>query len=221
MPLSAKRITALLLTVMLLLTGCGRDRTEEAQTYTAAILALMFQGETQPALEAEPETDEQTLAALYAQNLNTFVEQHITSGLNVSDTQESEFTGIMARIFQVMRYSVTDAEKTGRDTYEVSVEIHPADTFVRFSKYLAADSEKVQQKKAAGEYSGSDDEIQEQILSEIAGHAQELLEQAFEETQYGDKKVQQLKITEDGGSYSIDEDDMNNLMIAILRLDEI
>ena len=59
-------------------------------------------------------------------------------------------------------------------------------------------------------------------MAEIARHAYDLLEKAYGDSEFGDKKTVILKVKADTSDiYSINEDDMDNLIVKILRLDEI
>ena len=60
------------------------------------------------------------------------------------------------------------------------------------------------------------------MLAEIAEQAYELLRRAYDDSEYGDKQTVILRVKSDTSDiYSIDEDDMDNLISKILRLDEI
>lgn len=59
-------------------------------------------------------------------------------------------------------------------------------------------------------------------MAEIAANAYDLLERAYTDSTYDGKQTVILKIKADTSDiYSIDEDDMDNLIAKILRLDEI
>ena len=88
---------------------------------------------------------------------------------------------------------------------------------------MTEDSLKVAQKIKNGEYEGaSEEETTQQILNDIVNHAYELLEVAYMDSQYGEKKSVVLHVKQDKDKeYYIDEDDMDQLIRKILRLDEI
>ena len=121
-----------------------------------------------------------------------------------------------------MGYEVGEAEKSGKKEYEVPVVIQPADVFIRYRQLLTEDSIIISGKIQSGEYRGSEEEIENQIMEEITSNAYQLLEKAYESCEYGEKQTVILRVKADkNGMYSIDEDDMNNLIKKILRLDEI
>lgn len=121
-----------------------------------------------------------------------------------------------------MRYNVQSAEKVSKTEYKVSVEISPADVFSRFVEGVKQDSEEILQKARNGEYSGTEEEISAQMQSEFLWHSYELLSTYSEEITYGDKTTVTLRVTAgEDKQFSIDEEELEELKIKILRLDEI
>ena len=115
-----------------------------------------------------------------------------------------------------------EAKRTDKDTYEVPVEIQPSDVFVQYYDALTEDSLKIAEKVENGEYQGTEEEINQQVLNDIVNHAYELLDTAYLATDYGEKQTVILRVTvEKNNEYTINEDDMDNLIVKILRLDEI
>ena len=73
-----------------------------------------------------------------------------------------------------------------------------------------------------GKYTGTEEEIQGQIMADIVNHAYELLDTAYMRVDYGEGKTVILNVKADKkNEYYIDEEDMNNLIEKILRLDEM
>ena len=71
-------------------------------------------------------------------------------------------------------------------------------------------------------YEGTAEEVTQQVLNDIVNHAYELLDAAYQDTAYGEEETVILHVQADKNhEYSIDEDDMNSLVLKILRLDEI
>lgn len=200
--------------------GCGSSF--DASGYTEAILNLQFQGDTTNAGAFLEGTTKTSLTQMYQEFIENFVAVYITNGITVGEMRTEEFSGLASSIFTSMRYEVGEAKKTGKREYEVPVVIQPADTFVRYNDLLAEDSIKISNKVKAGKYKGTDEEVQNQVLTDIANNAYDLLEKAYEDTEYGEKQTVILKVKADKDDiYSIDEDDMDNLIKKILRLDEI
>ena len=142
--------------------------------------------------------------------------------MNITDDASEEFKELAAAIFASMRYEVGEASETGKKEYEVPVVIQPIDTFLRYKELLAEDALRITERIKNGEYNGTEEEIQDQVLAEIAEQAYELLRRAYDDSEYGDKQTVILRVKSDTSDiYSIDEDDMDNLISKILRLDEI
>ena len=59
-------------------------------------------------------------------------------------------------------------------------------------------------------------------MTDIVNHSYELLDAAYMRMDYGDSKTVILEVKADeDNEYAINEDDMNNLITKILRLDEM
>lgn len=202
-------------------TGCGKDF--DASGYVQALLDLTFQGEISGALEYSKDATEASLMQQYQESIDQFVAANITNEIEMSETKTTQFAELVSKIFTTMRYSVKEAKKTGKNEYEVPVEIQPSDVFVSFQQALTEDSIKMTQKIKEGEYEGeSEEETAQMILNDIVNHAYELLDVAYMDTQYGDKETVILRVKSDKKNiYYVDDDDMDNLIRKILRLDEI
>lgn len=214
------RFCALYIAVIISVVGCGRNF--DAAGYVQALLDLTFQGEISGAAGFMEEASEETLMKAYQDSIDRFVSANITSGMDVGELKSSRFAELVSKIFLTMRYGVGEDRKTGKNEYEVKVDIWPADVFVNFRQMLTADSLKMAEKIEAGEYEGeTDEETDQRILSDIINHAYELLDTAYMDIQYGDKETVVLRVYAGRGEdASIDEDDMDHLFRRILRLDE-
>ncbi len=194
----------------------------DASGYTGAILDLQFQGDTGSARAMVAGATQENLRDMYQDFINNFVAGYITDGMDISEEEIKEFTELAATVFSTMQYEVGEAKKTGRKEYEVPVVIRPVDTFLRYKDLLAEDAIRISGKIKGGKYQGTDEEIQSQVMTEITNHAYDLLEKAYEDSEFGDKQTVILKVKADTSDiYSINEEDMDNLIVKILRLDEI
>ena len=211
------KLCVLIVVLMLTATGCGKKF--DAAGYVQAVLDLTFQGDITQAKKYSKDATEESLMQMYRDSIDQFVSSNITNEIEMSDTKTSQFAELVSKIFMTMRYNV----KTGKGEYEVTVEIQPSDVFVDFQQILTEDSLKIAQKIKNGEYEGtSEEETTQQILNDIVNHAYELLEVAYMDSQYGEKKSVVLHVKQDKDKeYYIDEDDMDQLIRKILRLDEI
>lgn len=214
------RFCALYIAVIISVVGCGRDF--DAAGYVQALLNLTFQGEVSGAARFMKDASEEALMKAYQDSVDRFVAANITSGMDVGELKGSGFAELVSKIFMTMRYSVGEGRKTGKNEYEVTVDIWPADVFVKFHQMLTADSLKMAEKIEAGEYEGeTEEETDQKILNDIINHAYELLDMAYMDIQYGDKKSVILRVYAGRGKEpSIDENDMDRLFREILRLDE-
>lgn len=215
------KICAVCIAVILSVAGCGKDF--DAAGYVQALLDLTFQGEISGASRFMEDASEETLMKAYQESIDRFVAANITSGMDIGELKTSRFAELTSKIFLTMRYGVGEARKTGKKEYEVEVDIWPADVFVNFQDMLTEDSLKMAEKIEAGEYEGeTEEETDQMILSDIINHAYELLDTAYMDIQYGDKKTVALRVYAGRGEdASADEDDMDRLFREILRLDEL
>lgn len=219
---AGKKILILMLCVAVACVSFGCGRKFDASGYTQALLDLNFQGETSGALQYVDGVSKTELMQQYKQSVDAFVAANITNEIEMSDAKTADFADLVSRIFMTMRYEVKDAEKTGKREYEVPVSIWPSSVFEVFRQSLVEDSLKIAEKVEEGGYTGTEEEIDQQVLSDIINHAYELLESAAQEPEYGDEQTVILHVRADGeNEYYIDEDDMDNLIVKILRLDEI
>ena len=219
------RIWIIVAVVLVVAAGAGLFfyfRDFDAKGYTQAVLDHMFQGETSKAVTIMRNVTEKELEDQYNDQISAFVENNIIGDIEVTDSDRARFENLTKEIFAVMRYDVTKEDKISRNEYEVSVEIQPTDIFPVFVAGVKQDSEELMNKADAGEYSGTEEEIHQQMQRDYINHAYELLESAYTRAEYGKKETVVLKVK--AGSdrvFSISEEEMNDLILKILRLDEI
>lgn len=217
-----KKPAGILLAWMFCMIGTGCGKGFDASGYTEAILALQFQGDMKNAGTFAEGTDRAALMEMYQGFIDDFVSGYITNGMSLGENETNEFSELVATIFLSMRYEVGEAKRMDKGEYEVPVVIYPNDTFIRYRELLTEDSVRMSEKVKNGDYTGGEDEIKEQVMTEIAAQAYDLLETAYECSEFGEKETVVLKVKKDAsGIYSIDEEDMDNLIAKILRLDEI
>lgn len=217
-----KKTIAVIVAIVVSVMTFGCEGGYDASGYTVAVLDLQFQGDTKTARTFVEGVTQSSLMEIYQEFIDDFVAGYITDGMEISDSETVQFSELTSAIFASMRYEVGEAEKTGKREYEVPVVIWPSDTFIRYRQLLTEDSVKISEKVKNGLYPGSEEEIQNQVMAEIVSNAYELLMTAYENSEYGGKKTVILKVkAEKDGAYYIDEDDMDNLIVKILRLDEI
>ena len=156
------RFLCLYLFVAVILSGCRKDF--DAAGYVQALLDLTFQGDVSQAAGFMEEASRESLMQAYQDSIDRFVAANITSGMEIGELKTTRFADLVSRIFMTMRYGVGEAEKTGKEEYEVSVDIWPADVFIRFNQMLIEDSLKMAEKIEAGEYKGATEEETDQMI---------------------------------------------------------
>ncbi len=217
-----KRFLSLLLSAVVLAGTAGCKGGFDAAGYTQALLDLTFQGEVGEAMRVIKGADKETLELKYQESIDTFTTNVLTGQFETGEAYQIQFAELTAKIFSSMRYRVAGAEKTGKKEYEVSVAIQPADVFVNFSELLTKDSLKMSENIEAGKYTGTEEEIGEQVMTDIVNHSYELLDTAYMRMDFAPEETVILEVKADEkNEYSINEDDMNNLITKILRLDEM
>ena len=121
-----------------------------------------------------------------------------------------------------MRYDVREAKKIHKDKYEVEVKIHPADVFEKFVEGVKQDSEELLKKAEAGEYAGTEAEINEQMQYEFVLHAYHLLESAYEDISYKEEEAVILSVERgEDKTFEINEEEFREFLIKIVGLGEI
>ncbi len=213
-------ILVVCLAAISMLTGCGKDF--DASGYVSSVLDVTFQDETEQALSMIDGVTANDLHQQHEDSIRTFVENNITNEISMNELKEARFFDLCEKIFATMRYDAKDAEKTGKKQYEVPVEISPSDVFIRFQEALVTDSEEIAADVQAGKYTGTEEEIAQQVLNDIVNRAYELLDVAYLDMEFGREQTVILTVeANEENEYSINQDDMDNLIVKILRLDEI
>lgn len=219
-----KRKVLLFLTVWMTLfaAGCGLFRDFDAKGYVRALLDQTFRGEVKEAAKVMGDTSEKELKEQYEEEINAFVGKNLVSGIQMDETQKKEYEEICKDIFRAMKYEVKSSEKTNKREYDVSVEIQPSDIFIRFTAAVKENTAKLMAKADNGEYKGTEEEINSQMQQEFVKDACSLLEQSYKEMQYTEKETVIIKVTGNkNNEFSVDEEEISNLITKILRLDEI
>lgn len=203
------------------LAGCSMFRDFDAGGYAQAVLDQTFQGEVDALMQFEGDEGKKELHNQYKDYIFEF-SQSLTDGLNVSETMADKFYTVCREIFRTQKYSVASVEKVSREEFKVNVEIQPTDIFVNWKTMLVESMENIQAKIERGEYQGTESEILEQMMADIAAQSYELLETAYQEMTYGDKETVVLTIEKDEkGEFGVNDEEIGDLVAKILSLDAI
>lgn len=214
----AKGLGILLLAAIL--SGCGKEF--DASGYVRGMLDIIFQNDKTLAFSMVEDPAAESLDTLHEESIWEFVDGNITNEIQMDANMERQFYDLCERMFATMRYQVGDAKAVGQGQYEVPVEIAPSDIFIRYQKALKEDAEKIAAAVQSGEYQGTEEEIWQQVLYDIIHHSYELLSVAYEEMEFGAEQTVVLTVKADeNGEYFMEEEDIDGLIIKILRLDEI
>lgn len=216
-----KNAVSIILCCLLLfnLSACGKDF--DAQGYTYALLDQLFQGEVDELAKFEKQTGKKELEDQYENYISTFSES-LVSGLNVSDEMSRKFYKLCEEIFRAAKYNVTDTTKISKDKFKVSVEIRPMDIFVTWRESMEESVKTINKKFENGEYQGTDAEIVQLMLFDIAAESYELLETAYQEVQYREPEIVVLTIEKNKNrKFEANEEEISGLITKILCLDAI
>lgn len=215
-------VTAVILSMAVLVSGCGLFQDFDAQEYVRAVLDQNFQGEVDAAAKMMQDTSEKQLREQYEEEIHTFVTNNLTSGVEMSNDLLNQYLHLTKNIFRSMKYQVNEVKKNSKKEYDVNVEIQPADVFVTFVEKVKVHSEDIKKRAESGEYQGTKEEINAQMQSDYVEEAYSLLEECYQNMQYGEAQTVVIKVKgNDKKEFSVEEEDVYNMVTKILRLDEI
>ncbi|MGN0404819.1 MAG: hypothetical protein ACI4F1_06335 [Bariatricus sp.] len=218
-----RRCLALVMLICALLggmTGCGPDA-EDASAYVQADMDLIFQGEKEGAKQFL-EASDQELEEMYENGITAFVENYLTGTDESQQALTESYAYLVKEIFRAMRYQVGEGQKKNGSTFEVEVQYEPADVFTTFIPKLKQETERIEQDARNGKYEGTDEEIQQAMMSEYLVKSYELLKESYISMDYLEKETYTFTVTKEGrGTLSMDEDEINTFLVRILALDKL
>ena len=160
--------------------------------------------------------------AQYEEGVLSFVQNNITSGVEVDEELEQKYVELGKDIFMIMQYNVKEAEKISGKEYNVPVEYQTMNVFPTFIEEVQKEAEKIKEKVNKGEYQGTLEEINTQMQEEFLQNSYICLRHAYREVRYEFKETMIFKVTRnDDGLYVIDEKQIHDFTSKILGLDEI
>lgn len=215
-------VIAVILITIGVLVGMVLTKDFDAEKYVSVVLDQTFRGEVEGATEIIDGVTEEELYQQYEEGVTAFVKNNIISGVEIDAEAEAKFIELGKNIFGSMKYEIVGVEKNSKDEYDVKVSYQPADVFLKYIEYIATESQKITDKVEAGEYKGTVDEINAQMESEFLASAYTLLEQAYTNMEFGEVAEMEF-IVKVGATelYQVREDELQKLMVKIMRLDEI
>lgn len=210
-----------LLAVAVVSMGIFRDF--DAQKYVRGTLDQTFKGEVTEAMEMLGEVEEADLLSRYEESIQSFVENNVTSGIEVEEELKAKYILLCKEIFASMKYEVKEAEKVSSKEYKVPVEYQSTDIFSRFIAALADEPARLRDKAYNGdEYTGTEEEINQQMEAEFLQNAYELLKTAHQEMQYAETETIVFIVKKgENDLFAIKDGQIDELVVKIMELDEI
>ena len=200
----------------------GIFRDFDASGYVDAVLSQTFRGDVGKMTAIIEDAEEADLYTQYEDGISSFVENNITSGIEVDEETKAKFVQLCKEIFGSLKYNVNEAEKINRKEYHVPVEYQTVDIFQGYAEAVTAELNRLKEKMNKGEYTGTEEEIQAQMQAELLESAYTLLEKAYEEMQYAETETMifTVKMTEDD-AFAVKEGQIEEFITKIIGLDEI
>ena len=194
----------------------------DASGYVDAVLDQHFHGEVEEVAQFVEGKSEEELFAQYEEGVLSFVQNNITSGVEIDEELEQQYVELGKDIFSIMHYTVKEAEKINGKEYNVPVEYQTMNIFPTFIEEVEKESEKIKEKVNKGEYQGTLEEINEQMQEDFLNNSYICLKYAYREVRYEAKETMIFKVTKnDDGLFVIDENQIHDFTTKILGLDEI
>lgn len=194
----------------------------EATGYVNAVLDQHFKGDVNSVAEFVDDKTEAELLAQYEEGVISFVQNNITSGVEVPEDLEQKYIELGKDIFLRLKYTVKDAERISRNEYRVPVEYQTMNVFPTFIELVKQESQKIKDKVEAGEYKGTVEEINAQMQEEFLNNAYDCLNQAYEDVTYEEKETMIFTVKKNKDKlFEIEEDQIYDFTTKILGLDEI
>lgn len=200
--------------------SCAAGKDVDAKGYVQAQLDLTFQGETQ---EARKYTDISVsdLRKIYENGITAFTESYLTAGVDTQGAFADTYGELAEKIFRAMRYRVSDAKKTDKSSYEVTVIYQPADIFPEFLPKLKEASAEIEEKGKRGEFGGTEEEVDRAMLGEYLSQSYSLLEDAYMKMSYGDEEEYTFTVAKEMGGVTMKDEEIAAFIEKILALDKL
>ena len=213
-------VTVVVVLTVIAFTTMHRDF--DAQGYVRATLDQYFQGSVDEIAGFVTENSKSDHYELYEEQIEEFVENNITSDIEISEELEQKYTNLCKEIFHAMKYNVKPAKKESGSVYKVEVEYQASDVFLRFVQNLKTEQQRLLAKAQNVEYTGTKEENMLQMENEFLTNSYELLKTAHQEMEYGEKQTFTFEVKRgEKGLFCMEEMAVSDFIIKILRLDEI
>lgn len=213
-------VAAVLFIIFGTLACLGVFRGFNAQGYVSAVLDQTFKGEVEYAVEIMEGATEETLYAQYEAGVESFVKNTILQGKEIDNELEEKYIDLCKKIFDKMKYSVQEAEKVNDNEFHVPVTYQPSNVLQLFMASATSEAERIDAKKEKGEYRGEYEEIYAKMEAEYLTNCCTLLEEAYNNMEYGKEQTVVFKIVKgEDGLYKLEESAITQFLVKILSLD--
>ncbi len=214
-------VAAVLFIVFGTLACLGVFRGFNAQGYVSAILDQTFKGDVEYAAEIMEGATEETLYAQYEGGIESFAKNTILQGEEIDKELEKQYIDLCKKIFDKMKYTVQEAEKISDNEFHVPVTYQPSNVLQLFVPLAKSEVERIEAKKEKGEYRGNYDEIEAKMKAECLTNWCEMLEEAYNNMEYGKEQTVVFKVIKgEDGLYKLEESAITDFLVKILSLDE-
>ena len=211
---------AVLITVIVICSVLFSDF--QAQGYVKAILNQTFTGDVNAAAQMTEGATEKELYAQYEENINSFVEANVLSGIEVDEELKQKYVDVCKKIFKDMKYEVGEEKQADGGAYVVPVTYRPSDVFSKFHAAIQQERQTLYTKVENGEYQGeTQEEINGQMQTEFLNNACALFEQAHETMEFGEEETMDFTVKKgEKGLYQLNAEEIGQFLMKIMRLDE-
>ena len=202
---------------------CSRFfRDFDAQGYVNAVLNQHYQGTIEDISEFVDDKTQEELLAQYEDAVRSFVQNNITSGVEVDEELEQQYVNLAKEIFMIMQYNVKEAEKVSGNEYRVPVEYQTMNVFPKFVELVEHAAQDIHDKVEKGEYQGTLEEINAQMQKDFLENSYLCLRHAYREVRYEFKETMIFTVAKNkDGLFVVDEEQIHEFTTKILGLDEI
>lgn len=200
----------------------GIFRDFDAQEYVNAILQLTFKGKAETTAQLTEGTTEEELLAQYEDGIESFVRGYIIGDAKMNEEERARYISLCKEIFNAAKFEVKEAEEISKKEYKVPVEYYATNVFAEFSESVKLEMQRLVEKVNQGGYTGTEEEIQEQMQTEFLENVYQILEKAYQEAECAEKETMMFTVKKGASDlYTVDEAQVHRFVIKIMGIDVI
>lgn len=212
-------------TVLFLVLGTlaisGVFRRFDGAGYVSAILKQTLCGDVKYAAEMMDGVTEEELTAQYEAGVSSFMKIIVSGEAELEPELEERYLTVCKNILAASKHEVQEAKKISDKEIEVPVTYRSSNVLQLFKEAEANEISVMNEKKENGEYRGSLEEVQTQMQTEYLTACCTLLEEAYNQMEFGEEQTVVLKVVKgEDGLYKLEESAITQFLLKILRLDE-